>query len=98
MSQFLRSIGIEDLKPVVVNGGDSKPVKSYSNTEMHNMAKDAELVSRYSEDFCVMRFTGKVIRPFSRLPDGTWRMKRPQGILPLMFSNEGDKDLPALIV
>ena len=98
VSQFLRSIGVEDLKPVVVNGGDSKPVKSYSNTEMHNMAKDAELVSRYSEDFCVMRFTGKVIRPFSRLVDGTWRMKRPQGLLPLMFSNEGDKDLPALIV
>jgi len=98
VSQFLRSIGVEDLKPVVVNGGDSKPVKSYSNTEMHNMAKDAELVSRYSEDFCVMRFTGKVIRPFSRLADGTWRMKRPQGLLPLMFSNEGDKDLPALIV
>ena len=98
VSQFLRSIGVEDLKPVVVNGGDSKPVKSYSNTEMHNMAKDAELVSRYSEDFCVMRFTGKVIRPFSRLVDGTWRMKRPQGILPLMFSSEGDKDLPCLIV
>jgi putative DNA primase/helicase len=98
VSQFLRSIGVEDLKPVVVNGGDSKPVKSYSNTEMHQMAKDAELVSRYSEDFCVMRFTGKVIRPFSRLVDGTWRMKRPQGLLPLMFSSEGDKDLPALIV
>jgi len=98
VSQFLRSIGVEDLKPVVINGGDSKPVKSYTNTEMHDMAKDAELVSRYSEDFCVMRFKGKVIRPFSRLPDGTWRMKRPKGILPLMFSSEGDKDLPALIV
>jgi len=98
VSQFLRSIGVEDLKPVVINGSDSKPVKSYTNTEMHDMAKDAELVSRYSEDFCVMRFKGKVIRPFSRLPDGTWRMKRPKGILPLMFSSEGDKDLPALIV
>ena len=98
VSQFLRSIGVEDLKPVVINGSDSKPVKSYSNTEMHDMAKDAELVSRYSEDFCVMRFKGKVIRPFRRLPDGTWQMKRPQGILPLMFSSEGDKDLPALIV
>ena len=98
VSQFLRSIGVEDLKPVVINGSDSKPVKSYSNNDMHDMAKDAELVSRYSEDFCVMRFKGKVIRPFSRLPDGTWRMKRPKGILPLMFSSEGDKDLPALIV
>lgn len=98
VSQFLRSIGVEDLKPVVINGSDSKPVKSYSNNDMHQMAKDAELVSRYSEDFCVMRFKGKVIRPFSRLPDGTWQMKRPQGILPLMFSSEGDKDLPALIV
>ena len=98
VSQFLRSMGIEDLQPVSVTAQPEKPTKIYSNDEMRNMAKKAELVSRYSDTFCVMRFPGKVIRPFSRLDDGTWQMKRPKGQLPLLISSEGDESLPCLIV
>lgn len=98
VSQFLRSIGVEDLKPVSISNGAVKPQKTYSSSEMQELAKTAELVSRYSDTFCVMRFKGKSIRPFSRLADGTWQMKRPQGLLPLMLSNEGSQDLPYLVV
>ena len=98
VSQFLRSIGVEDLKPVSISNGAVKPQKTYSSSQMQELAKTAELVSRYSDTFCVMRFKGKSIRPFSRLADGTWQMKRPQGLLPLMLSNEGSQDLPYLVV
>ena len=98
VNEFLSSMGIQDSKPVV-EIRESKPPISLTNNQMHQKAKEAEMVTRYSNDFCVMRFKGKIIRPFSKLPDGNWVMKRPQGKLPLMIAQDEDRDktLPVLI-
>ena len=98
VNEFLSSMGIKDSKPVV-EIRESKPPTPLTNNQMHQKAKEAEMVTRYSNDFCVMRFKGKIIRPFSKLPDGNWVMKRPQGKLPLMIAQDEDRDktLPVLI-
>jgi len=97
VAEFLRSMGLETIKPVTPI--KEQPIKTITNNQMHDKAKQAEIVTRYSDDFCVMRFEGKVIRPFSKLANGDWAMKRPDHKLPLNIVNDGrDETLPVLIV
>jgi len=98
VAEFLRSMGLETIQPVATI--KAQPIRTINNNEMRDKANEAEMVTRYSDDFCVMRFKGKVIRPFSKLANGDWVMKRPDHKLPLYIQDgeARDRTLPALIV
>lgn len=98
ISSFLTSLGLSDnkLQQIKANGSTLKP-KRYTDKEMRNLRDKSEFCSIYPENFVVMRFAGKVYRPFTKANDGLWVMKRPDGLLPLLMS-DGDESLPCLIV
>ena len=75
--------------------------KSISNAEMHKLQSEAIISLRYSPDFVVMRFPEnhkikQKYAPFTKMVDGNWCMKRPDGLLPIYFLNQYP-DKPILI-
>ena len=69
-----------------------KTYKTYTDKDMFALKAEAEIFTRYSDDFCVMRFKpGHQIKqkyaPFSR-QNGSWVMKRPEGKLPIFCTNK----------
>tara|TARA_R100001480_G_scaffold48045_2_gene61426 strand:- start:672 stop:2633 length:1962 start_codon:yes stop_codon:yes gene_type:complete len=75
--------------------------KSISNAEMHKLQSEAIISLRYSPDFVVMRFPEnhkikQKYAPFTKMIDGKWCMKRPDGLLPIYFRNQYP-DKPILI-
>ena len=75
--------------------------KSISNAEMHKLQSEAIISLRYSPDFVVMRFPKEhkikqKYAPFTKMIDGKWCMKRPDGLLPIYFRNQYP-DKPILI-
>tara|TARA_R100001440_G_scaffold75740_1_gene103856 strand:- start:1857 stop:3818 length:1962 start_codon:yes stop_codon:yes gene_type:complete len=75
--------------------------KSISNAEMHKLQSEAIISLRYSPDFVVMRFPEnhkikQKYAPFTKMIDGKWCMKRPDGLLPIYFKNQYP-DKPILI-
>jgi len=75
--------------------------KSISNAEMHKLQSEAIISLRYSPDFVVMRFPKEhkikqKYAPFTKMIDGKWCMKRPDGLLPIYFPNQYP-DKPILI-
>ena len=75
--------------------------KSISNAEMHKLQSEAIISLRYSPDFVVMRFPEnhkikQKYAPFTKMIDGKWCMKRPNGLLPIYFKNQYP-DKPILI-
>jgi len=71
----------------------SSGAKSFTRLEMRELHAQAIISLQYSPEFFVMRFpTSHPIKqkyaPFSRNEDGTWSMKRPEGLMPIYFKNE----------
>jgi len=74
----------------------NKPTRKYTDKDMFRFKEEAEIFTRYSDTFCVMRFPeGHVIKqkyaPFSKIGN-EWHMKRPDGLLPIYCDNNKPED------
>ena len=75
--------------------------RSFTREQMIDLYKNAVVKVKYSDSFMVLRFPdGHYIKqkyaPFSLNADGSWSMKRPEGLLPIYYTNE-HKDKPIII-
>ena len=67
--------------------------RSFSKEKMRELHSEAIVKVQYAKNFWVMRFPdGHFIKqkyaPFSLNDDGTWSMKRPEGLLPIYHTNK----------
>lgn len=67
--------------------------RSFSRDQMVDLYKQAVIKVKYANNFMVLRFPeGHFIKqkyaPFSLNMDGSWSMKRPEGVLPIYFENK----------
>ena len=75
--------------------------RSFSREQMIDLYKNAIVKVKYSDTFMVLRFPeGHPIKqkyaPFSLNQDGSWSMKRPEGLLPIYYTDKA-KDKPIII-
>ena len=75
--------------------------RSFSRDQMVGLYKEAVIKVKYADNFMVLRFPeGHYIKqkyaPFSLNIDGSWSMKRPEGLLPIYFTDK-HKDKPIII-
>jgi RecA-family ATPase len=82
-------INVSKTPPIVADKGNAR---SFTRVQTKELYKQAIVHLQYTNDFMVMRFPdGHFIRqkyaPFSRNSDGTWSMKRPEGKLPIYYTN-----------
>jgi len=96
--EFIKNRGLEpddflkEYKPIE----PAKPTRKFSDKDMFRFKDEAEIFTRYSDSFCVMRFpTDHFIKqkyaPFTRI-NNEWHMKRPDGILPIYCENQKPED------
>ena len=83
------------------NGTNKGNARSFDRVQMGNLLKQAVVAVQYADDFWVMRFPdGHQIKqkyaPFSKNTDGTWSLKRPEGKLPIYYT-DNKKDKPIII-
>jgi len=74
----------------------NKPTRKYTDKDMFRFKEEAEIFTRYSDSFCVMRFpTDHFIKqkyaPFTKI-NNEWHMKRPDGLLPIYCDNNKPED------
>lgn len=99
--QALSSDSLLSVSVTPPNGINKGNARSFDRQDMINFARQAIVYLRYTEDFAVMRFKdGHRIKqkyaPFSKNTDGTWSLKRPEGIMPLYYKAE-HTDKPILV-
>jgi hypothetical protein len=72
--------------------------RSFSREKMVELYRTAEVKLKYADNFMVLRHANLPMKyaPFSLNDDGTWSMKRPEGKLPIYFTNK-NKDKPIII-
>ncbi len=75
--------------------------RSFTREQMIDLYKNAIVKVKYSDQFMVLRFPeGHHIKqkyaPFSLNADGSWSMKRPEGLLPIYYTDK-HKDKPIII-
>ena len=75
-----------------VNGSTSiaSKVRSFSREQMVDLYRQSEVKVKYADNFMVLRHSALPMKyaPFSLNPNGTWSMKRPEGLLPLYITNK----------
>jgi 5S rRNA maturation endonuclease (ribonuclease M5) len=71
--------------PIARTGGG----RSFSRDQMVNLYREAEVKVKYADNFMVIRHSGLPMKyaPFSLDVNGSWLMKRPEGLLPLYITN-----------
>ena len=74
----------------------AKPTRKFTDKDMFRFKDEAEIFTRYSDSFCVMRFpTDHFIKqkyaPFTKI-NNEWHMKRPDGLLPIYCENNKPED------
>ena len=83
-----------------VNGSTpiASNVRSFTRQQMVDLYRQAEVKLQYSDNFMVIRHSGLPMKyaPFNLNPNGTWSMKRPEGLLPLYLTNK-HPEKPVLI-
>jgi hypothetical protein len=83
------------------NNTNKGNARSFDRTQMGNLLKQAAVAVQYADDFWVMRFPdGHHIKqkyaPFNKNTDGTWSMKRPEGDMPIYYTDKAI-DKPIII-
>ena len=80
--------------PIARTGGG----RSFSREQMVDLYRQSEIKFKYADNFMVLRNANLPMKyaPFSLNPNGTWSMKRPEGLLPLYITNKY-LDKPVLI-
>ena len=96
--EFIKNRGLDpddflkEYKPIE----PAKPTRKFSDKDMFRFKDEAEIFTRYSDSFCVMRFpTDHFIKqkyaPFTKI-NNEWHMKRPDGLLPIYCENNKPED------
>ena len=64
--------------------------RSFSREQMVDLYRQSEIKVKYADNFMVLRNPNLPMKyaPFSLNPNGTWSMKRPEGLLPLYITNK----------
>ena len=64
--------------------------RSFSREQMVDLYRQSEIKVKYADNFMVLRNANLPMKyaPFSLNPNGTWSMKRPEGLLPLYITNK----------
>ena len=64
--------------------------RSFSREQMVDLYRQSEIKVKYADNFMVLRHSALPMKyaPFSLNPNGTWSMKRPEGLLPLYITNK----------
>ena len=67
--------------------------RSFSREKMVELYRTAEVKLKYADNFMVLRHANLPMKyaPFSLNDDGTWSMKRPEGKLPIYYTNKYPK-------
>jgi len=73
-----------------------KQYKTFTDKDMFNLKEQSEIFTRYSDNFCVMRFKPEhhikqKYAPFYR-QNNLWVMKRPEGKLPIFCTNKNPEN------
>ena len=75
-----------------VNGSTptASKVRSFSREQMVDLYRQSEVKVKYADNFMVLRHSALPMKyaPFSLNSNGTWSMKRPEGLLPLYITNK----------
>jgi len=96
--EFIKNRGLDpddflkEYKPIE----PAKTTRKFSDKDMFRFKDEAEIFTRYSDSFCVMRFpTDHFIKqkyaPFTKI-NNEWHMKRPDGLLPIYCENNKPED------
>jgi hypothetical protein len=97
--QALPSDSLLSVSGLPQNNTNKGNARSFNKVQMRELYSQAIVKVQYSTNFWVMRFPdGHPIKqkyaPFSMNPDGTWSLKRPEGKLPIYFTDKaGDKPI-----
>lgn len=88
---------VSDINPNVTKSN----ARSFTKSQMLELHAQSEVALQYATNFWVMRFpTGHFIKqkyaPFSKNANGTWSMQRPEGQMPIYYT-DNHKDKPILI-
>ncbi len=83
------------------NNTNKGNARSFDREQLVGLFKQAVVHLQYDDSFMVMRFPdGHPIKqkyaPFSKNTDGTWSLKRPEGLMPLYYKAE-HTDKPILV-
>ena len=75
--------------PVSTPTNGSGGGRLFTREQMVNLYREAEVKVKYADNFMVIRHSGLPMKyaPFSLNANGTWSMKRPEGLLPLYITN-----------
>ena len=99
--QALPSDSLLSVSGLPQNSTNKGNARSFSKVQMRELYSQAIVKVQYSTNFWVMRFPdGHPIKqkyaPFSMNLDGSWSLKRPEGKLPIYFTNKAE-DKPIII-
>ena len=107
--EFIKNRGLEpddflkEYKPVDLPSQNkpNKPVRKFTDKDMFRFKEEAEIFTRYSDTFCVMRFPvdhfiKQKYAPFTKIGN-EWLMRRPEGKLPIYVSDRKPTE-PVVIV
>lgn len=91
LKQFGYDLTLQTPKSSTVNGNTpiTSNVRSFSRDQMVDLYRQSEIKVKYANNFMVLRNANLPMKyaPFSLNPNGTWSMKRPEGLLPLYITN-----------
>ncbi len=91
LKQFGYDLTLQTPKSSTVNGNTpiTSNVRSFSREQMVDLYRQSEIKVKYANNFMVLRNANLPMKyaPFSLDPNGTWSMKRPEGLLPLYITN-----------
>jgi len=99
--QALPSDSLLSVSGLPQNNTNKGNARSFSKVQMRELYSQAIVKVQYSTNFWVMRFPdGHPIKqkyaPFSMNLDGSWSLKRPEGKLPIYYTDKA-KDKPIII-
>ena len=90
LKQFGFERSLDPLNAPKAGNSIAKPSgRSFSREQMVDLYRQSEIKVKYADNFMVLRNANLPMKyaPFSLNQDGTWSMKRPEGLLPLYITN-----------
>ena len=91
LKQFGYDLTLQTPNSSTINGNTpiTSNVRSFSREQMVDLYRQSEIKVKYADNFMVLRNANLPMKyaPFSLNPNGTWSMKRPNGLLPLYITN-----------
>ncbi len=100
VKQFGYDLTLQTPKNSILNGSSpvASNVRSFTREQMVDLYRQSLVKVKYADNFIVLRHEGLPMKyaPFSLNPNGTWSMKRPEGLLPIYITAD-QLDKPVII-